>query len=101
MALYENGPLKIVGPNPEGKNSNLGLWSLENARGVNVANDFTLADAAFFAAAPELLEALTDLCDAWDLPGDGRIGGGKYNGNITQAQAAARAAIAKPTGSAA
>lgn len=58
------------------------------------------ATAKLIAAAPDLLEALRDLCDAWDLPGDGRIGGGKYNGNITQAQTAARAAIAKATGAA-
>lgn len=60
MALYENGPLKIVGPNPEGKNPNMGLWSLENAGGINVCNDLTLHDAEFFQSAPILLEALLE-----------------------------------------
>lgn len=37
-----------------------------------------------------LRDALGDLCDAWD----GQNDGGKYRGNITNAQAAARAVLA-------
>jgi hypothetical protein len=54
-------------------------------------------DYAPFLEAPadrveKLQAALTDLCDAWEVPGES-IGGGKYKGNVTRAYNAARALL--------
>lgn len=48
------------------------------------------ANAVLIAAAPDLLSALRDLCDAWDADH-----GGAHRGNVTAATKAARIVIAK------
>jgi len=53
------------------------------------ARPIAAANARLMAAAPELLAALVDLCDAWEH------NGGTFKGNVTKSTAAARAVIAK------
>lgn len=51
------------------------------------------ADAHLIAAAPELLEALTDLLGAFN-----EVGGGLFIGRFREVEHKARAALAKATG---
>lgn len=72
----------------------VGDGSLGKGRGRNYKRIFTswVAQAVIAESqTADLLEALTDLCEAWES------NGGKFNGNVTNATAAARAAISKTT----
>lgn len=56
QAPWTAGLWRVVGPDPKGKNPNLGLWAVDGTS--NVANDCTLADATLISAAPQMAEAL-------------------------------------------